>query len=197
METTNEATDAYLFLFVLLCGLLLLYVGINRIGSDPLGPRHALRSWGLPFLELLGAFIAGLGTGGLLGITFFSSAWAGVGIGLVIGAVAVGWTFARRSGEWDVRSIEDTMRRPPGLVDFVGERGRALEAIAAGASGDVSITGADGGLMAVVAIAEVDVPSGALVTVTGVSGLNLLVAPTRSDAEPTESHTNPKSRTNP
>ncbi len=184
MQASSDAAYVYVFLFVLLFGLLLLYVGINRIGNDPWNLRHPFRSWDLPFIELLGAFIAGLGAGGLIGATLFSSAWIGVGIGLVIGAVAVGWTFSRRSDAWEVRSIEDTVLRPPGLGEFVGESARALEAIAAGSSGDVSVTGPDGDHMAVIAVADVDVPKGSALTVTGVRGLNLVVAPTTSGDKP-------------
>lgn len=148
MQAPSDAAYVYVFLFVLLFGLLLLYIGINRIGNDPWNLRQPFRSWDLPFIELLGALVAGLGVGGLLGVTFFDSAWIGVGIGLVIAPIAVGWTFAHRSDEWEVRSIEDTALRPPGLGEFVGESARALEAIAAGSSGDVSVTGPDGDLMA-------------------------------------------------
>jgi hypothetical protein len=191
MQPPSDAAYVYVFLFVLLLGLLLLYVGINRIGSA-WNLRDPFRSWDLPFIELLGALIAGLGVGGLLGVTFFSSAWIGVGFGLVIGAVAVGWTFSRRSDAWEVRSIEDTVLRPPGLGEFVGESARALEAIAAGSSGDVSVTGPDGDLMAVIAVADVDVPKGSALTVTGVRGLNLVVAPiTSHDKTPTESPNKP------
>jgi membrane-bound ClpP family serine protease len=192
MQAPSDAAYVYVFLFVLMFGLLLLYIGINRIGNDPWNLRQPFRSWDLPFIELLGALIAGLGVGGLLGVTFFSSAWIGVGLGLVIGAVAVGWTFSRRSDAWEVRSIEDTVLRPPGLGEFVGESARALEAIAAGSSGDVSVTGPGGELMAVIAVADVDVPKGSVLTVTGVRGLNLVVAPiTSHDKTPTESPNKP------
>ncbi len=63
MQASSDAAYVYVFLFVLLFGLLLLYVGINRIGNDPWNLRHPFRSWDLPFIELLGAFIAGLGAG--------------------------------------------------------------------------------------------------------------------------------------
>jgi membrane-bound ClpP family serine protease len=184
MQAPSDAAYVYLFLFVLLFGLLLLYIGVNRIGNDPWNLRRPFRSWDLPFIELLGAFIAGVGAGGLIGATLFNSAWIGVGLGIVIGPVAVGWTFSRRSSDWEVRSIEDTMVRPPGLGDFVGESARALEAIPAGRFGDVSVTGPEGDLIAVVAIAEQDVPRGSVVKVTGVRGLNLVVAPTTSGDKP-------------
>jgi membrane-bound ClpP family serine protease len=183
MQAPSDAAYVYAFLFVLLFGLLLLYIGVNRIGSAS-NLRDPVRSWDLLFIELLGAFIAGLGAGGLIGATLFGSAWIGVGIGLVIGAVAVGWTFSRRSDAWEVRSIEDTVLRPPGLGEFVGESARALEAIPAGSSGDVSVTGPHGDLMAVIAVADVEVPKGSALTVTGVRGLNLVVAPTTSGDKP-------------
>lgn len=131
--------------------MVLFFVGRDRIGNDPLDLREPYRSWDLPLFELGGAFVSGLAGGGLLGVGFFGSAWTGVGIGLVIGAVAAGWTYARRSQEWAARSIEDTMARPPGLGDFIGETARALEAIAAGSTGAISVVGANGNPIAVLA----------------------------------------------
>lgn len=185
MDAADQARYAFLFSFVLLLGVAMLYVGVNRIGNDPLNLREPYRSWDLPFLELSGAFISGLASGGLVGLLLFRSAWTGVGIGLVIGTIAVGWTFARRSQEWDVRSIEDTMQRPPSIGDFVGEKARALEAIAAGGSGAVSVVDAEGNQSAVIAFADVDVVKGSIVTITGRRGLNLVVAPlARESAHP-------------
>jgi len=184
VEAADQARYAYLFCAVLLLGVAMLYVGVNRIGNDPLSLRRPERSWDLPFLELAGAFISGLAGGGLLGLLLFRSAWVGTGIGLVIGTVAVGWTFARRSQEWDVRSIEDTMQRPPGLGDFVGEQARALEAIAAGGTGAVSVVGPEGDRMAVIAVADADVAQGATVTITGRRGLNLVVVPDVGEGRP-------------
>ena len=177
MDPADQVRYAFLFSFVLLLGAAMLYVGINRIWNDPLNLREPGRSWDLPFLELTGAFISGLAGGGLVGLLLFGSAWVGVGIGLVIGSVAVGWTFSHRSQEWDVRSIEDTMQRPPGLGDFVGEKGRALETIVAGSSGAVSVVGPEGNHMAVIAVADSDVMKGSVVTIIGTRGLNLVVAP--------------------
>jgi hypothetical protein len=55
MQAPSDATYVYLFLLVLLFGLLLLYIGVNRIGNDPWNLRRPFRSWDLPFIEFLGA----------------------------------------------------------------------------------------------------------------------------------------------
>lgn len=180
----SNAGYAFLYALVLGLGALLLYLSINRIGNDLWGERRPDRSWDAPATELVGGLLVGLGGGGLLGLMLFHSAWIGAGLGLLLAPAAAGWIFWRRSEEWAVRSIEDTMDRPAGLADYVGRPARALESIAAGSSGAVSVVGPDGDHQVVMAVAEIDVAKGSVLTVIGRRGLNPLVAPPPSRSAP-------------
>lgn len=163
-----------------------------------------LRIGELLFMETLGAFVIGAAVGGFLAAEIGASAAPGprrigppgrgafdpsalpfaFGVGAAIIDVLV---------RVDVAGLLFRGRSPHGtLATYIGSETRVVVSIPAGGYGEISLTDGVGNRTSVAATADVDIPAGTRVRITGARGANPLVAPisstSRSDTTMT-SHT--------
>ena len=134
---------------------------------------------GTSLAPLLIAFVAMFGVGGLFGTQVLDvhggtaavvgTAFGGVGVGLVYLLFS---TFRRAEG-----------KRPFALEDLIGRTASVAVAIPAGRLGSVYVR-AEGQNHEFSATASVDVASGSAVSVVGVHGNGLVVAPLDAPAQP-------------
>lgn len=154
-------------------GLLLATVLLDDILGGILDSLHLdLDLGGVSLMPLLLGFVSMFGVGGLIGTEVLNldtggASLAGGVFGLLgAGIVYVVFSFLRRAEAPEAFS----------LSDLVGQVGRVAVSIPAGRFGSVYLSYA-GVSHNLTATAEVDVAAGSAVTVTGVAGSSLIVAP--------------------
>jgi membrane protein implicated in regulation of membrane protease activity len=131
---------------------------------------------GVTLMPLLLGFVSMFGVGGLFGTELFDleagpASLVGIAFGIVgAGLVSLVFSYLRRA------------EAPPAfsLAELVGQRGRVSVSIPAGRSGSVLLSYA-GGTNNLSATADVDIASGAIVTVTDIAGTTLVVHPAVRD----------------
>ncbi len=164
-----------IFLVCLLVGgvLLLVTVVLGDLVGGILDAFHMGVDVGeVSLTPLLLAFVSMFGVGGLFGTEVFGlgsgpASLLGAGTGLIgAGLVFVLFSFLRRA-----ESPE-----PFSLTDLVGQPARVSVSIPAGRYGSVYLSYA-GSTHNLTATAERDIPAGATVSVVGIAGSNLVVAP--------------------
>jgi membrane protein implicated in regulation of membrane protease activity len=154
-------------------GLLLVTVLVDDILGGLLDALHlGFDIGGVSLMPLLLGFVSMFGVGGLFATqlldvhggqaALIGTAFGAVGFGVVYGMFSI---FRRAEGD-----------RPFQLGDLVGRTGSVAVSIPAGRHGTVYVK-AEGQTHEFTATATVDVPSGTPVTVTGVAGNGLIVAP--------------------
>jgi membrane-bound ClpP family serine protease len=164
-----------IFLVCLLAGgvLLLVTVVLDDFVSGVLDSLHVgIDLGGVSLMPLLLGFVSMFGVGGLIGtqVLQLDSGRASL-LGGIAGAIGAGFVFAMFS------LLRRSEAAPPfSLRDLVGQTARVSVAIPARRYGSVYLSYA-GSAHNLTATADVDVPNGATVTVTGVAGSHLIVAP--------------------
>jgi membrane protein implicated in regulation of membrane protease activity len=134
---------------------------------------------GTSLAPLLIAFVAMFGVGGLFATQLLNVHGGSAAlVGTAFGAVGVGIVYALFS---TFRRAEG--KRPFSLDDLVGRSASVAVAIPAGRLGSVYVR-AEGQNHEFSATASMDVPSGSVVTVVGVHGNGLVVAPVAEPAPP-------------
>jgi membrane protein implicated in regulation of membrane protease activity len=164
-----------IFLVCLLAGgaLLLVTVVLDDLLGGILDSLHVgFDLAGVSLMPLLLGFVSMFGVGGLIGTQLLQldSGRASL-VGGLAGAVGAAFVFVMFS------MLRRSEAPPPfSLNDLVGQRARVSVAIPARRYGSVYLTYA-GASHNLTATADTDVPNGATVTVTGVAGSHLIVAP--------------------
>jgi membrane protein implicated in regulation of membrane protease activity len=171
--TVDIANSLYV-LIVAVGGLLLILSIVLDDYLDRSLDRLRLRFelGGASFVQLLLAFLAGFGLGGLIGTLLLhvgvsTSAVVGIVVGLITAALTVAmFEFTRRRG------------KGPGfdLEDLVGRRGLVAAAIAPPEAGSVSVTYA-GIAQQHAATSDEDIAEGVTVMVTDATSASLVVVP--------------------
>ncbi len=166
--------DAIFTLCVLVGGaLLLVTVLVDDLLGGILDSLHIpVDLGGASLMPLLLGFVSMFGVGGLFGtqalhLSTGLASIVGIGGGLIgMGVVYVMFGFFKRAEAPQAFS----------LMDLVGQLGRVSVGIPARRFGSVLLSYA-GGTQQLTATADVDIPPGATVRVTGVAGSNLIVSP--------------------
>ena len=173
MITVDVANAIFLVCLLVGGALLLVTVVLDDFIGGILDSLHAgIDLGGVSLMPLLLGFVSMFGVGGLIGTQLLQldSGRASL-LGGVAGALGAGFVFA-------MFSVLRRSEAPPpfSLNDLVGQRARVSVAIPARRFGSVYLSYA-GASHNLTATADVDVPNGATVTVTGVAGSHLVVAP--------------------
>jgi membrane protein implicated in regulation of membrane protease activity len=169
-----------IFVISLLVGGILLLITVlldDILGGVLDGLNLDFDLGGVSLMPLLFAFVAMFGVGGLIGTEALDmeSGPASL-VGVVSGALGAGVVFA----------LFGVLRRAEApqafsLADLVGRHGRVTVGIPAGHNGSVLLS-YGGASHDLTATSQVDIPAGAIVTVTQVVGGTLLVQPSAADA---------------
>jgi membrane protein implicated in regulation of membrane protease activity len=167
-----------IFLFCLLVGggLLLLTVVLDDVIGGLFDALHiGIHVGGVALMPPLLGFISMFGIGGLIGTQLFDLDTGRASlVGGVFGAI----------GFFLVFGMFATLRRAEGaeafsLTELVGQNGRVGVAIPAKRWGPVTVS-YGGATHSLTATADVDVPPGSSVRVTGITGNNVIVEPITS-----------------
>jgi membrane protein implicated in regulation of membrane protease activity len=167
------ANAIFVFCLAVGGGLLLLTVVLDDIIGGVFDAMHiGFHVAGVALMPPLLGFIAMFGIGGLIGTQIFH---LDNGPASIVGGIAGAFGFALVFGMFAV------LRRSEGeeafsLNELVGQTGRVSVAIPAKRYGSVFISYA-GGSHNLTATADVDVPPGSSVRVTGIAGTNVIVEP--------------------
>ena len=175
MPTITIPIEDFVFVVCALVGggLLLITVLVDDVLGGVLDALHiGFDIGGVSLMPLLLAFVAMFGVGGIIATQTFDvhggqAALIGTGFGAVGFGLAL--TLFRM-----LRKAEGS--RPFSLHDLVGGEAAVSTAIPAGRHGSVYVR-AEGQTHEISATSSVDVAAGTVVTVTGVAGTALLVAP--------------------
>jgi len=163
--------------------LLLITVVLDDVVSGVLDGLHmGVDVGGVSVAPIALGFMAMFGIGGLFGTTVLDldssrASIVGAGAGVVGGLVVYAmFNLLTRSQSAEAYSIND----------MIGQTGRVVVGIPKGHHGEVVVSYA-GVSQKRAATADTDIQSGSTVTITGVAGSILIVAPTRTDGQSTES----------
>jgi membrane protein implicated in regulation of membrane protease activity len=163
----------YLFCLAVGGGLLLLTVVLDDVIGGMLDALHiGVHVGGVALMPPLLGFVSMFGIGGLIGTQV---------LGLDSGRASLLGGFTGALGFALVWAMFAALRRAEGpepfsLTDLVGKTGRVSVAIPAKRDGSVFISYA-GASHNLTATADVDVPPGSSVRVTGIAGANVIVEP--------------------